>query len=183
LLIGSIRQVPAQQYYGTLTGTVTDSSGAVVPGVTITVTNLTKGTATKATTNEAGIYRVAALIPDSYRLEAQAANFKKFSREPLLVESARILTADIALEVGNLAETVSVTGAAPILETESGTVNSTFDGTMINKIPTIGSRNDINVYMSKNPYMNNTTLAGAKAAQITWSEDGAPSINPLDGRT
>src|SRR5438552_13886242 len=84
---------------------------------------------------------------------------------------------------GDLSSDVCSSDLIPFLETESGTVNSTFDGTMINKIPTIGSRNDINVYMSKNPYMNNTTLAGAKAAQITWSEDGAPSINPLDGRT
>ena len=182
LFAASAWTLSAQQYYGTLTGTVTDSTGAVVPGAVITVTNLSKGTATSATTNEAGIYRVAALTPGSYRLEAQAPSFKRFTRGPLLVESSRILTADIDLEVGNVAETVSVTSAAPILETESGTVNSTFDGGMINKLPTVGARNDINFYMSKNPYMNNTTLAGAKAAQIVWSEDGAPSTSPLDGR-
>src|SRR2546428_9990410 len=88
LFAASAWTLSAQQYYGTLTGTVTDSTGAVVPGAVITVTNLSKGTATSATTNEAGIYRVAALTPGSYRLEAQAPSFKRFTRGPLLVESS-----------------------------------------------------------------------------------------------
>src|ERR1700720_1202223 len=87
LLTGSIRTLSAQQYYGALTGTVTDSSGAVVPNVSIKVTNLKKGTESAAVTNEAGIYRVPGLTPDTYKLEAAAPNFKKFAREPLLVES------------------------------------------------------------------------------------------------
>ena len=183
LLTASTRTLSAQQYYGALTGTVTDSSGAVVPNVSIKVTNLKKGTESAAVVNEAGIYRVPGLTPDTYKLEAVAPNFKKFAREPLLVESNRTLTADITMEIGNVAETVSVTDAPPILETESGTTNTSFDGEMMEKLPTVGGRNDIGMYMAKNPYLDNTVLAGAKAAQILWKEDGVPSLNPQDGRT
>jgi len=183
LLTGLIGTLSAQQYYGTLTGTVTDISGAVVPNVAVKVTNIKKGTESAAVTNDVGIYRVPGLTPDTYRLEASASNFKKLTREPLLVESNRTLTADITMELGSVAETVSVSDAAPILETESGTTNTSFDGEMIEKLPTVGGRNDIAMYMAKNPYLNNTVLAGAKAAQILWKEDGVPSINPQDGRT
>ena len=58
--------VMAQQYYGGLTGTITDSTGAVLAGVTVKVTNLSKGTVTRVVSNEVGIFRAANLLPDTY---------------------------------------------------------------------------------------------------------------------
>jgi hypothetical protein len=79
----------AQQYYGALTGTISDPSGAAVLNVTVTATNLNKGTVANVTTNEAGIYLVGNLTPDPYRIEAQGTGFKKFTRERVLVENNR----------------------------------------------------------------------------------------------
>src|SRR2546426_4100670 len=120
----------AQQYYGTLTGTITDPSGAVLPNVRVTATNLNKGSITTVVSNDEGIYRLINLTPDPYRLEVEATGFKKSVREPVLVETSRTLTVDMSLEVGASTESVSVVAAAPILETESGKTTATLEGKM-----------------------------------------------------
>src|ERR1700730_18344592 len=79
-LLGSIAAVVpahAQAVYGTIFGTVTDKTGAVVPNAAITVTDITKGTAVTAQTNDSGEFRVQHLIPDTYRVEAEASGFAK----------------------------------------------------------------------------------------------------------
>src|SRR5206468_3836107 len=100
-----------QQYFGGLTGTVVDPSGAVLPNAVITLTNLNKGTKIVVSSNESGIYRAVNLVPDPYRIEAEVPGFKKSVREPLLVETNRTLTVDLQLEVGNVSDTISVTAA------------------------------------------------------------------------
>src|SRR5438093_5753423 len=71
----------AQQYFGGLTGTVTDATGAVLPKATVTVTNLNKGTVAHTATNEAGIYRAVNLVPDPYKVEVETPGFKRVTRE------------------------------------------------------------------------------------------------------
>jgi hypothetical protein len=180
-------QLPAQQYYGSLTGTVADPSGARLPGVTVVLTNLNKGTQLTVTTNEAGIYRADNLVPDPYRIEAQVTGFKKVSREPLLVETNRTLTVDITLEIGNLTETVAVTDAPPILETESGKTTATLDGDMVKKLPLdLGARADFRTALFRLPNSafgggGRMMINGARTVEVAFDEDGVPNRSPGGG--
>src|SRR2546422_2802968 len=167
-----------QQYYGSLTGTITDSSGAVVPNAVVSVVDLNKGTVTKATSNEAGIYRVVNLTPDPYRIEVELTGFKKATLEPVNVEFNSASTVDIKLEVGSSAETVTVAGAAPALQLESGKSTATIDGSMVNKLPLdIGSRPDQRTAVYRLPnssygYFSKMIINGARTAQVRWDTDG-----------
>src|SRR5579875_3299412 len=79
-VLASIFSIPgsihAQAVYGSLVGTVTDNTGAVVPNANVTVTDISKNTSVKTATNASGEYRVDHLIPDAYRVEAEASGFK-----------------------------------------------------------------------------------------------------------
>ena len=75
---------------------------------TVRLTSLTKATITTLSANQDGIFRAVNLLPDRYRLEAEVAGFKKLVQEPLVVESNRILTADLQLELGDTAQTLEI---------------------------------------------------------------------------
>ena len=185
--LGATAQLSAQQYYGSLTGTVTDPSGAALPGITVSVTNLNKGTQVTVITNDAGIFRADNLVPDPYRIEAQFTGFKKVSREPLLVEASRTLTIDIHLEIGNPAETITVTASAPILETETGKTTSILDGDMVNKLPLdLGARADTRTALFRLPNSafgggGRMMINGARTVEVAFDEDGIPNRSPGGG--
>ena len=110
----------AQQYYGGLTGTVTDPDGAPAPNVSLTATNLNKGTVTRTLSNSEGIYRPPNLTPDRVQHRSRSSRLQEVQSSRLSwSEMNRTTTVDIALEIGALAESVTVSGAAPILEAES----------------------------------------------------------------
>ena len=108
-----------------LSGTVTDPSGAAVPGVKITATNVKTGVATTTASNEAGVYLFAALPPGLYRVEAQHAGFRRFLYNDVLLEVGGRLSLNIALELGTTTETVEVTAQA---ETALGYVTASVGG-------------------------------------------------------
>ncbi len=177
----------AQQYYGGLTGTVIDPSGAVLPNINVTVTNLNKGSVSTTTTNESGIFRATNLVPDSYKIEVQVAGFKRFSREPLLVETNRTLTVDIQLQIGEVTDTVAVTDAPPILETESAKTTATLEGSMVARLPLdLGARADTRTALFRLPNSafgggNRMMINGARSAQVAFDEDGVPNRSPGGG--
>src|SRR3954453_11596923 len=102
---------------GTLNGTVSDPSGAVVAGAVVKATNLATGVDTSAPTTEAGVYRLPYLPPGTYRLAASAPGFKSALRENIELGVAQTLTLDFKLEVGAASEQVTVSAEAPLLET------------------------------------------------------------------
>lgn len=106
----------AQGERGSLNGTVTDPTGAVVPGAKVTATNVATGVETTGETTEAGVYRLMYLPPGTYRLSVAAPGFRTAVRENVVVRVAQILTVDFTLEVGTVTEEVTVTGAPPLLE-------------------------------------------------------------------
>jgi hypothetical protein len=182
-----ISSAEAQQYYGGVTGTVTDPTGAVVPNASVSLVNLNKGSVAKVVSNDAGIYRALNLTPDPYRVEAEAAGFKRFSQSPVTVENNRVLTVDIALEVGAATETVSVSATAPVLETESGKSTSTLEGRMVVKLPTyVSARADIRTYVYQLPNSNygpsgRMMINGARTGQVRWDADGTVNKSPTGG--
>ena len=108
---------------GAITGTVQDSSGAVVPDLPLTITNVETGVKWTATTSSAGYYRVA-VPPGTYRLEAQKQGFKTQVADKIIVPVAQVVTVDIALQVGNQSQTVEVSSAPPLLTPSSAEVGS-----------------------------------------------------------
>ena len=160
----------AQQYFGGVAGTITDPTGAVVPNVSVTVTNINKGTTTKVVSNESGIYRALNLTPDPYRVEAEASGFKRFAQSPILIEMNRVVTLDIGLEVGATTETISVTAAPPILETESGKSTATIEGKMVAKLPfNVNARADFRTYITQLP---NSSTGETGRMQINGARTG-----------
>lgn len=109
----------------TLVGTVKDATGAVVAGAKVTVVNTATAFITETSTTAEGGYYVPYLTPGSYRVTVAAPGFKEYVREGLTLRSAEVPRVDIALEVGALTESVTVSSAAPLLNTEN--VVSSYD--------------------------------------------------------
>ena len=90
----------AQSFYGSVVGTVTDASGAIIPGASVTLTNIGTNEKRSAETDAAGSYRFVNLVPANYRLEVEMAGFKRMTREPITVQVESAVRIDAALEVG-----------------------------------------------------------------------------------
>jgi uncharacterized surface anchored protein len=106
------------QTAATIVGDVTDPSGAAVPGVAVKVTNEGTSAAREVSTNEAGQYRVTPLNPGTYSVAIEAAGFKSQVRSGVVLQVAAVLAVNFTLELGEVTETIEVTGAAPIMQTE-----------------------------------------------------------------
>ena len=134
----------AQTFYGTITGTVMDASGGVIPNATVTAINIGTNEARTMKTNAAGEYRFVNLVPTTYRVEVVATNFKKFVQAsvPVLVDSS--IRVDAKLEVGAASETIEVTELPPMLQTESGSVGAQVESKTVQGMP-LNGRNSMNL--------------------------------------
>ncbi len=117
----------AQGDRGTLTGTVTDPTGAVIPNANIQVTNAETAAVYQVGTSSTGNYTLANLPVGTYTLSVDAAGFKKFERPNLIIQVAETTRVDATLEVGSSSETVTVSTEAPLLKTESGEISHQVD--------------------------------------------------------
>jgi hypothetical protein len=125
-----------QDARGTITGTVTDSSKAVVPGASVTVTNVAMGTSTATTTNEDGAFQALFLIPGTYRVAVELSGFKKYVRENVEVRIADRLQLEITLDIGGTVEEVTVSADTALLETSTASLGSVIDARRISELPT-----------------------------------------------
>jgi hypothetical protein len=149
-------QAWAQTGAASLTGIVTDQTGAVVPGATVTATNQATNVEYTAVSNEAGNYTVSSLPVGTYVVKAELSRFKTAATKPIQMEAKQIVRLDFRLELGGLAETVEVTGESPVLQTESTTVGQVISGTTLNNLP----------------------LNGRNTGQLVLIQPGAVSPNP-----
>ena len=110
--------LPAQMTVtGTITGTVVDPSGQIIPGAKITLTSPKRGDSRSAVANEVGAFSLNAVQPDTYILRVQHGGFKAYERKELVVSAnERLSTGDITLQIGDVSETVSVIGRASCRE-------------------------------------------------------------------
>jgi Carboxypeptidase regulatory-like domain len=123
---------------GDIRGTVTDTSGAVVPGVAVTVLNLDTGAAKDLVTNSDGLYDTASILPGNYRVTFTKEGFGKLLRGPITLQVGTV-TVNGVLKVGKIAETVEVTADIPLLKTESAEQSTTFDSQTMVNLPQVGS--------------------------------------------
>jgi hypothetical protein len=120
---------------GALTGTVTDSSGAVVPSAVITIRNLETNAVTKVESTTTGNYTVPNLTVGNYEVLVEAKGFKKFVRQPVALRVTEVLRIDATLEVGVITETVQVTGEVPRLNTDTPEVGTSLSNQNIIDLP------------------------------------------------
>lgn len=130
----------AQVLYGTLTGTVTDTSGAVVPGATVTAQNVQTGVNSTATTDSAGIYRFTNLQPGTYKVTITGKGFSTQVTPGVQVSANELARLDAQLKVASAAQTVTVTTQAPILQTDKADVHTDISAQEIENMPDMGSQ-------------------------------------------
>jgi hypothetical protein len=140
LVVGLLFPVAAKAQTGaaTLTGIVSDTSGAAVPGATVTATNQATNVAYTAVSNEAGNYTITSLPVGTYIVKAELTSFKTSATKPIQAEATQVVRIDFKLEVGSLEETVEVTGESPVLQTENAVVGEVISGTTLNALPLNG---------------------------------------------
>jgi hypothetical protein len=124
---------------GTITGTITDQQGAVVANATIEARNVETGALYPTTSTAAGIYTLSQLPVGTYEVSVTVPGFKKFLRQGLRVEVAQTMGIDIALEVGVTSESVTVSGDASLLKTESSDVSHNVTVETLNELPMLGT--------------------------------------------
>ncbi len=128
----------AQVDTGSIVGTVTDASGAVVSGAKVTLTNLGTGTALSTTTASDGIYKFSPVRIGRYKLDASAQGFKTVTQTDISVTVGTNVSLNFTLTPGSTSETVEVTAAAPVLQTQDASVGQVIDQRNVNNLPLNG---------------------------------------------
>jgi len=167
---------------GDIQGTVTDPSGAIIPGATVALKSLDTGATQTATTNASGAYRFSLLKPGRYTVAASQTGFQK-SERAVEVSVGQLSTADLALEVGAATQTVEVMAAAPLVSTEAS-INTAFTAVEVAQLPSAGG--DITNIAGTVPgvVLNNTggygnfTINGLPATSNLYTVNGENDMDP-----
>ncbi|MFN7992714.1 MAG: carboxypeptidase-like regulatory domain-containing protein [Bryobacteraceae bacterium] len=168
----------AQTTLGDLNGTVSDSTGAAIPGVNVNVVNEDTQAKRTAVTDAVGVYRVDGLLVGSYRLEVEATGFNKYVQGAISIIPAVLKRVDVTLQVGSIAETVEVTGAASVVETESPALTTGIPKIAYSELPLM---NESRAGYTFDPL---TWVAGSSSGNAIYSFAGnRPSMQQanLDG--
>jgi hypothetical protein len=125
----------AQSGSSTITGIVKDSTGGAIPGAQVTVVNEETNVGVDSVTNQEGVYRVGALVPGKYRVEVVLSGFDPVSRRALALQVGQTLAIDVTLDVGKQTESVNVTAAAPLVESQSSNLAQVVTREMLAALP------------------------------------------------
>src|SRR2546425_12555170 len=126
----------AQTFTATLTGTVSDPNGAVIPGVTVTITNARTGVAKRVLTDDSGRYVAPLLQPSTYSVTAELTGFKKAIAENIRLEVNQTAEINLQLSIGEIAQTVEVSSSVtPLLMTEQSSVDQSIEQKFIEDLP------------------------------------------------
>jgi len=165
--------LPAQDYRGSLLGRITDATGAVVPGVSITVVNEATNVPSTTRSNEEGNYLVPLLEPGSYTVTVEAQGFKKLVRSGVTVRTGDKLTLDFQLELGATSETVTVTGEVPLLQTNSADIAQVIDRRFMDLLY-VANRNPVSlISLTPGVWGGGGSFASSEQHQFTISGGGA----------
>src|SRR5947209_3051408 len=140
VLVFAAPGVFAQEFRATISGDVTDQSGSVVAGAKVLALSLERNIPYDAVTNSAGRYVIQFLLPGKYTVSVEQPGFKKYVREGVTLLASDKAALDIKLELGTVAENVTVSAALSELQTESATRQSTVENKILEDVPS-GGRN------------------------------------------
>jgi len=149
---------------GAIEGTVTDTSGAVLPGVTVTVTNLDTGLDRSMVTNEKGLYRAPLLPLGTYRVVAELQGFKKYEQSGVKVSVGEVAVVNVALGVGTVSETITVLADSPVADLSRIDIGHTMSDLEVHNLPLV----------ARNPY--NFALVQPGVTGIENVEFGVPRL-------
>ncbi|MFN7996221.1 MAG: TonB-dependent receptor [Bryobacteraceae bacterium] len=183
----------SQTTFGSLTGAVTDATGAAAPGVAVTLTNLATGEQRQTVTGDDGLFQFVNLLPGNYKIDATKAGFQHFTRTPIAVEVGQSPRINFALAVGEVTQTVEVTSETPLLQPETSSLGQVVDRRLTTELP-LNGRNVFNLMTlapsvvpqgqsmtnptGTNPFAwNNYQIGGAFAGQSVQYLDGVPLNN------
>ena len=164
----------AQSFFGSIVGTVTDAAGALVPGATVTVTNI--GTDEKQTiqSDASGKFSAVNLVPAQYRVEVAMSGFKRFLASPLAVEVGAVVRVDAALAVGAADQTVEIdASAAPLLPTDSSTMSQVITGDQVQQMPLNGRNVENLIALAPGVIPGGSSTGGTGLNQGTRTAGGA----------
>lgn len=142
LVLGTVMAAHAQSAIstGSISGEVTDASGAVIAGAAITASNVATGASRKAQTNASGFYSFPSLPVGAYTVTVARSGFKTTQVEDVVVQIGQSVAVNATLELGQVNETITVTGSTPLLETTETSVNTVVDENLIQNLPLSGRR-------------------------------------------
>ena len=132
------RTAAAQGTTGSITGTVTDASGAAVPGATVTITQTSTNDVHTAATSDSGFYTVPQLPPGKYRVSLEKGGFNRFEQSDITLTINQTAQINAQLRVGSAQEAVTVTSASPIIQTDTSSVGLVIDSQTIQETPLNG---------------------------------------------
>jgi hypothetical protein len=173
----------AQLNYGRILGTVTDQSGGAIVGTTVTVTDTARGVSRALVTDNAGEYNAPSLLPSTYTVRAEANGFRALDRQNIVVGVGQDVRVDLTLQPGEQTQTITVTEAAPIVNTTNAELGGTLSTQSFGELPIIGR-----VYhkllefvpgIVEKPGTNFVATNGITGG-TNWMLDGVSAINIFD---
>jgi carboxypeptidase family protein/TonB-dependent receptor-like protein len=186
VLLGPAQTVQAQERIGTITGTLTDASGGVLPGVTVTLTNIQTGRVTTVVSDGSGVYR-ADVDPGRYKVDFQLSGFARQEMPEVNVLLGRTFTINATMRVGTLAEAVQVTAEmAPLVDTRSTVIQHNVTAEEIDRMPK--GRSFQSVAMTA-PSVNSGEIEGgfqvngASGSENQFTVDGVSTNSLLAGHS
>src|SRR5215471_980026 len=169
----------AQTDRGTITGTVSDQTGAVIPGATITAVNAETATKYETVSTETGNFTLLQIPPGAYSVSVELAGFKKYVRQGINVLVAQTLRIDVALEVGVATDEVTVSADAPLLRTESSDVSHNVASSRLDELPILGIGGTLSGSAGiRNPYAMVQLIPGS-----TWTPNSLVRLNGTPANT
>lgn len=173
-------QLQAQLTRGSISGTVTDEAGAVVPGATVKITAIGTNITRDAVTNTDGFYRISAVEPGKYSVKIEKSGFTTAEVKEITVATAAELTFDISLKVGSVAETIDVTAQteAISLNKTNGTIGTTIDSQRVEELP-LGAARNVNSLATLSPNVftapgsSGISANGQRARNNNFTIDGS----------
>jgi opacity protein-like surface antigen len=173
---------------GRILGTVTDQSGGVISGATVTIIDKDRGVARTITTDDAGEYNAPQLLPGTYTVRVEANGFKKLERANVELGVGKEVRVDLTPQPGAQEQTVTVTEAIPLVETTNATLGGTLSNASINDLPLngrnfqslMGLRPGVMLQPGGSPWTQSTN--NVRPDETSWMVDGILNANAFDAR-
>jgi hypothetical protein len=180
--------VYSQGNFGRILGTVTDQSGGVISGATVTVLDKDRGVSRTLTTDDAGAYNAPNLTPGNYTLRAESKGFKVFERQSIALDVGKEVRIDATLQPGDQTQTITITEAVPLVETTNATLGGTLETADIADLPLngrdyqnlLGLRPGVMLQPGGGPWTQSTN--GVRPDESVWLVEGIINMNFFDAR-
>ncbi|MFY9529554.1 MAG: TonB-dependent receptor [Candidatus Acidiferrales bacterium] len=178
----------SQGTFGRIMGTVTDQSGGVISGATVTIIDTERGVSKTLVTNESGEYNAPTLLPGSYTVRVEARGFKTIDRENIVLEVGKEIRVDATLLPGAQSQTVTVTEAVPLVETTNATLGGTINNADLIDMPLNGRnyqnlvslRPGVAIQPGGGPWTQSSNEV--RPDENVWMVDGVINTNMYDAR-